>query len=495
MTVPVGKSVAKVSAQGAEVPALGRAERPLTSAAGWMLCAAMVFAPFALGSVPPPAITILVCWLLLTMLLWALDCTRERRLPRFAPTLWISGGALLALGWLMAWNAHAAYQPLYGAPVPIRSPFPSLPGSEEQVVSLLAMTRLTALFAALLVVADLGRDPRWRGRFLYTLAFTGAGVALFGLVQQAGWVTFVARRMNRYEGAYFATFNYHANAGAYLNLALAPICVLCVVSLLGGESKQRLVAFSLLGLVVTATLANTSRGAQAITLGLLLVLGSWGCIRMLSRAQEQIRDRRVVFSAALAAAVLALGGVFVLYGRNAEKWRQLPEHLTENSSRWQVWRIALPMGWEGGAFGHGPGTFKMLLPVSPRLSTALYSRWIIQKHTPGTQVSMWSMAHEDYLQTWVEYGWVGALLYGIIFFGGILRGIRRLPKASQSPGRVQDRSWVGIVAALAGVAVHAAFDFPLQVMSLQLTVAVLLGLCWSADATIRDVPEDAGRVT
>ena len=445
-----------------------------------MLCAAMVYAPFALGSIPPVAITLLVTWLFVSSGLWAVDCIQERRLPRFSWTLLVPAGWVLTLGWFMTWNAYATSLPLSSVSTPIAPHLPLAPGSENQAVSLLAMLRLTAMLSTVFVTADLARNPLWRGRFLYALAFTGAGIALFGLVQQAGLVTLIARKMNSYEGAYFSTFNYHANAGAYLNLALAPLCVLCVASFLAPQAQQRkAVATALLLLVVAATLTNTSRGAQAITLGLLLTLGSWGAWRLLAKSPGMAKYRRMILPAVLGVILLAFSAILLRYGRDAEKWRQLPAQLTEDSSRWQVWRVTVPMAMEGGAFGHGPGTFKMLLPRSPLLTNALYSRWIIQQHVPGTKISMWSMAHDDYLQTWVEFGWVGAILCGVLFFGGIVQGFGRMWRLSGASPGPQDYSWLGIVAALIGVAIHATFDFPLQVASLQVTVAVLLGMCWS----------------
>src|SRR5450755_659978 len=93
MTVPVGKSVANDSADRSEVPSSKPKERLGASVAGGMLCAAIVYAPFAYGAIPPWAITLLVSWLFLAAVLWALDCALERRRPRFPLTLSVPAGA------------------------------------------------------------------------------------------------------------------------------------------------------------------------------------------------------------------------------------------------------------------------------------------------------------------------------------------------------------------------------------------------------------------
>jgi len=93
---------------------------------------------------------------------------------------------------------------------------------------------------------------------------------------------------------------------------------------------------------------------------------------------------------------------------------------------------------------------------------------------------MWSMAHNDYLQTLVEFGWIGLSLACAVLLGGIAHALRAIRIEFAD---VHDSDGIligGVVAALLGVIVHAMFDFPLQIASIQVTVIVLLGICWSA---------------
>ena len=93
---------------------------------------------------------------------------------------------------------------------------------------------------------------------------------------------------------------------------------------------------------------------------------------------------------------------------------------------------------------------------------------------PGT----WRFLHEDYLQTVLEWGWLGSSLWALLFFGGIAVGIH-------SYIRYARRDWIPrrrmlqpmAILALAGVALHALIDFPFQIESIQLYVATYLGLC------------------
>jgi O-antigen ligase len=89
--------------------------------------------------------------------------------------------------------------------------------------------------------------------------------------------------------------------------------------------------------------------------------------------------------------------------------------------------------------------------------------------------------HQDYLQTVLEWGWLGSGLWAVLLFWGIAIGIRG-PKESAAQGWAPRRRLLQpfVVAALIGVALHGLVDFPFQIASIQLYVATYLGLCWGS---------------
>jgi hypothetical protein len=91
--------------------------------------------------------------------------------------------------------------------------------------------------------------------------------------------------------------------------------------------------------------------------------------------------------------------------------------------------------------------------------------------------------HEDYLQTVLEWGWLGSTLWALLFFGGITVGIRSYKQYAASDWTPRRRVLQPLVIiALIGVALHAIIDFPLQIASIQLYVATYLGLCWGSSS-------------
>jgi O-antigen ligase len=89
--------------------------------------------------------------------------------------------------------------------------------------------------------------------------------------------------------------------------------------------------------------------------------------------------------------------------------------------------------------------------------------------------------HEDYLQTVLEWGWLGSSLWALLSFGGIAVAIRSYKRYASAEWRPRRRLLQPLaMIALAGVALHAAVDFPFQIESIQLYVATYLGISWGS---------------
>jgi O-antigen ligase len=152
-----------------------------------------------------------------------------------------------------------------------------------------------------------------------------------------------------------------------------------------------------------------------------------------------------------------------------ERWQQLPAQLPRDA-RWLVaqaaWRGAGDAGW----LGLGPGTFRVAFP---------YLTGYLGDRVQG----FWRFLHEDYLQTLLEWGRVGALLWSAFLFGGIFVAIRNSRAAKDAGWSPRRREMLPLIyLPLLATALHAAVDFPLQIASIQLYVATYLGICWGSSS-------------
>jgi hypothetical protein len=450
--------------------------RFLRDAARWLLLAALLYAPWAYGCTTAKTIVGLNWILGIALGCWVIDLAvvaiigRENpSLPSVPRLLAIVTVALLLFGWWAALNASAIYDSEFGIFAPIKKLVPFGPSSVDHAISRAWMTRATLLLGAAWVAADLSHDRRWLLRLWWTIAGGGVSIALLGLLQKGTGAKMIFWQPGSpwWGGNFFATYFYHANAGAFLNLVLPAVAGLTIRSFTKHETPVVRAAWLSSALILfVAFLSNTSRVGQLI--GVLLIgLIALGPGRPLIKVAAESEKITVLIGA-----VVVIVGILALVQashleRSLLRWQQLSEQFARDS-RWLAAVAALPAVRDAGWFGFGPGTFRVVFPHYADLAT----------HNLG---GVWRFLHQDYLQTLMEWGWLGGFLWGVFFFGGMTVAIRNLKSQRSQFWRPRQRLFIAIsLLALGGIAVHAALDFPLQIASIQLYVATYLGICWGS---------------
>ena len=458
--------------------------RVLVEAPRWLLVAALVFAPWAYGSTRFWALHILNVLLGGVCALWLGECVVRRRRPQ-VPILLASGvGGLLVLGWWMVFNAHSTYnydtnQFVAGSPWAA-----GLPGSTERTLSRETMLSYTGLLGVLVFCCDLFQRPHWQKRIWLTLTLTGFSIAVFGILLKIGGIRAMAliwEEGKRDLTNNFATFRYRANAGAYLNLVLPLLGGLVFLTFRrSGRPKRK--AFWLVALLVVglAIQLNTSRAGWAIALGLgLLLVVNAAQYTWRTRAES---DRPPLTWAHAAIALGMLVGILGIVGLGGwqTSWARIQKIGVDPSTRSPT-EIYWKMAPDAGAFGFGPGTFQV------KFYGYQHRYDFGNRSVPDEWVNgWWEMAHQDYLQTLLEWGYVGLLGWSVVIGGGLWAGIIGLVRKSQE----LSSQWLVFcsVIGVAGTLAHSFVDFPMQIASIQLFVCVLLGACWSQFAPAAPAP-------
>ena len=369
----------------------------------------------------------------------------------------------------MAVNAKSIYDPDFDVFIPLWNFAPHFAGSVDYAISSAWILRGALLLLVILFVADLSQSNRWLLRLWYTIGLVAGSIAFLGLLQKATGARMIFWQTAPPWGAktFFATYYYHGNAGAFLNLVWPLIAGLAIRAFTGrGHPATRAVWLSVFVLTVAGVLANTSRMAHLIALLLLIAI----CLRsgpaLLRRVWRMQKGIALAGTIVILLTLIALAQATHLE-QPLSRWQLLSERIP-NDARWQAWRIAAGALPDIGLFGFGPATFRVVFPF--------YNGVGVQRVQ-----NIWRFLHEDYLQTALEWGWLGSTLWALLFFGGIVVGIRSYKQYAArdwTPRRRLLQPFV--IIALIGVGLHAMVDFPLQITSIQLYVATYLGLCWGS---------------
>jgi hypothetical protein len=438
--------------------------RTLRESALSLLLCGLVFAPWAYGCTTPWAIGILEALLGTVFVLWLASCAVEKKRPAVALLPLLCAAWLVGQGSFMAWNAHFRHDAALHAFEPVAQAAWGLPGAIDGPWAWSATLRAAVMLFVLILVADLARDKTARRRLLLAMALSGASVMLLGLLQKASGAAMIFWQPGPARSPFFGAYYYHGNAGSFINLTLPLIAAFALRSAERGRGRTFWIPALLIAFA--SAVVNLSRAASFLSAGIALVLAVHE-MRNLLRHRAWIIPRGSI-TAAVVIGAIALAAVAEVSGSSqaVEKWTWLNGQLNTANPRYIVAQVCCDMARDSGLCGFGPGTFALAFPhYTPPVGDAIRG--------------VWRYAHQDYLQTFIEWGALGTLFWSILLFGAITRFFEGNLHPEPDP-----HLRLACALALIATALHALVDFPFQIASLQLYVAVLCGIGWACGSPI-----------
>lgn len=177
---------------------------------------------------------------------------------------------------------------------------------------------------------------------------------------------------------------------------------------------------------------------------------------------------------------LATGVALLMIWSGGDQLRaRLDQEGLQSEGRYAVWKIATAAIGERPLTGYGAGTFSDVLPMFRNLTIS--------------KIGVWHQVHNSYLEAVLGLGWpvaVLGLLALIVLIGRCARAAVQRQRGSSATALA--------VGASALVALHSIVDFSLQIQSIAMIYAVLLGTgvaqSWSRNSSARVVPARTHRV-
>jgi O-Antigen ligase len=441
---------------------------------GWWLATLLVIAPWAYGATFPETKDLLAMALCGLSLPFAISLILERRWPRVNWVSVLLALIILAQGWLMTWNAKLIYDPrvLFFHRIP--QPVGWLPGTVDQATSWHQMLLITGLFFAFCVASDLAARERWRRRLWLMICLTGVSLMILGLVQRATAAPGIFWRIDLDCGlSFFATYRYHGNAGAFINIILPLVAAQSICAFQKSDSHLAK-AFWLLATmcVLASAFVNVSRAATVITVCLVVLFAARQLHELLGTNRHFTKRQAGVVAAIVVIGVGAL--VWAIGFTDAYKhWSEPRYNMVVDGrladGRFIVYdRIGHHVLPKAGWWGFGPATFALVFPFFTNdLGAAIKGYW--------------AQAHDDYLQSLVEWGFVGATLWFLFFGNTIVRAVLTFWRRKRAWDSRMRTFGIACFLALGAVLIHSTVDFPLQIASLQLYTSVVLGFLASLE--------------
>jgi hypothetical protein len=427
----------------------------------------------------------------------AYGCTR----PEFLPTLYIllGGGILFGLvsfvasgerppipGFLLVCSAVILAQGWWLTFHPIFISIVAENGGTIDAVpeiirqdSFNCMVMITILLASFLVLCGLFVDPVLRRFLLLSSTLSGVLICAIGdVVKISGepLMKYIWKAQDIYWNE-FAFFQYHGNAGSFLILVWPLILVFTRRAYQPTGGLLRKIAWTLFSLTCAAALfLNASKAALVI--GLLIL--PWPFATWLMR----LKSKSVLLIAGCA--LLLVAGALVatsdlVRGSAIQRLSNVPEVSGGMQSRLDDYKMDLNGTSIVGWFGFGPGLFKVAFP---------YQMSIMRN--AGAPVH--DYAHEDYLQTVLEWGWFGTIWWALLVFGGLYRAFRTYAHRERFASKTERHLLLAAILGVIAILAHALVDFPLQIASIRYFFLILLALCWASPKLLTRPARDPNRI-
>jgi len=481
------------------------AYRACDRVSGWLICFMVVFSPWAFGTTQPWAIWTMnaagyVLGALLLFKLW-LRSGRGYRPARWGANGFATGSlsasrfavmllavltvAIVAYCLVAALNARSTYEASQQTFV-YHEHLSWLPHSYDQARTWQAFFNFLGLaffFWATrdwllgltsdeersnrAAASDPGQRPPTPVRLrclLWVLCLNGALLGVQGIAQRLSGTNkllwFQETRLNQHADLQFGPYAYRSNAAQYFGLAW-PVGLALWWLLRRASRRARETAagshpthhhwlLPCVAVMAACPIMSLSRAGALVTMGMIamaifILLVAW------RRRHASVKFGVVLFFAL----AFALGAYFG-WDAFSERMKHFDEGL---ELREQMYETALAMSHDYPLFGTGPGTFDPVFQLY-RSSTDEY--WPAQ-------------LHNDWLETRITFGWLGSSLIGAALLIVIVRWF--LPGGVQVRWPVPALLWLS----LAGCLVHARYDFPFQVYSIQMLCLLLCAvlLCLS----------------
>lgn len=443
--------------------------RKLSIALEVLFITTLVYAPIAFGAnaqvYRPPIWILAIAIFILTMIVYRgtkplATVTSSNRYGPPILALWFFGGFLI-LQILMLIPLPAFALKLLGRQVGLEGMgFGTMhPDPEKGIRAILDWASVFVLFWSALTFP---KDRKQVRRLIYAIMFVAGFEAIYGMIEFAGGHQYIFWfKKFAYLDSATGTF---VNRNHFANFLVMSLCLSSGIFLYrwtnikskksrdhGGTEKIFLLAFYAV-LCASALLFSKSRG------GLTSFLLAFTVIAFLFAKNH----RKVSLIALVVVSVLVMVfSVWLNVDPTPSRFADLPEDISEDYARPQVWLQSIAVWSKTPIFGHGSGMFEdAFRTFGPKKILVRYAH-----------------AHNDYLEIAVEFGLVGLLL----LFGGIFVVMRMIfAGLSNRQSRFARMIGQGAAAAIIATLLHGLTDFNFQIPANRLTFFVILGLGYMA---------------